>query len=209
MKTRRLVGVGLATVAAAGLSGCFTGQRPTLADGPAMTGDAATDAVLERLDRASTAVFSVEYEVLTRFGGATRAAAVVQAGPVRRSITVGPIRFLFEANDPAPCDLAAAVCTPSIDAARISDSQLSPDFYASSTATRLRRDAAARVGDTAASTVEIAGQPAGCVTIPLTSRTETYCALDVGPVARLDAADVHIELTAYSPTPDEAKFARS
>ena len=93
--------------------------------------------------------------------------------------------------------------------ARISDTQLSTDFYARSAATRLRRDADARTGDTVASTVEIAGQPATCVAIPLSSSTETYCALDSGPLARIDAADVRIELTAYSPVADESKFARS
>jgi hypothetical protein len=35
-----------------------------------------------------------------------------------------------------------------------------------------------------------------------------YCALDDGVLARLDAADVAIELTAFSPDPDEQQFAR-
>ena len=96
-----------------------------------------------------------------------------------------------------------------MDAARISDTQLSPDFYASSAATRLRRDAAARVGPTVASTTTIGGAAATCVEVPVTNANETYCALDDGPLARLDAADVDIELTAYSPTPDESRFARA
>lgn len=206
---RRAVLAGVAIAVATGLSGCFTGERPTLADGPAMTGDAATDAVLERLDTASHAVFSVDYDVLTRFGNVTRPASVVQAGPARRSITVGAIRFLIDNDTAATCDLDTDVCTTTIDAARISDTQLAPDFYASSAATRLRRDANARTGPTVASTVEVAGRMATCVAVPLTSSTETYCALDEGPLARIDAADVRIELTAYSPTADESKFARS
>ena len=48
--SRRLVGFGVAIVVAVGLSGCFTGERPTLAEAPTMTGDPATDAVLQRLD---------------------------------------------------------------------------------------------------------------------------------------------------------------
>src|SRR5215211_378433 len=73
---RRLVVFGLAIVAAVGLSGCFTGPRPTLAEAPQMTGDPAADAVLERLDRAATTAFSADYDVLTRFGGVERAVSV-------------------------------------------------------------------------------------------------------------------------------------
>ncbi|HEU4842073.1 MAG TPA: hypothetical protein VFT09_11540 [Ilumatobacteraceae bacterium] len=206
---RWLVGFGLAIVVTVGVSGCFTGERPTLADGPVMTGDPNVDAVLERLDQAPQAVFSADYDVLTRFGDVTRAASVVQAGPSRRSITVGSIRFLVEDSATATCDLETSVCTDTIDAARISDTQLAPDFYATSAATRLRRDANGRTGDTVASTAEIAGQPATCVAVPVTERIETYCALDNGPLARIDAADVLIELTAYANVADESKFARA
>jgi hypothetical protein len=194
---------------AVGVSGCFTGERPTLADGPAMTGDAATDAVLQRLDAAGRAVFSADYDVLTRFGDVSRPASVVQAGPARRSITVGAIRFLIDNNTTATCDLDTDVCTGTLDVARISDTQLSTDFYASSAAKRLRRDAALRTGDTVASTADLGGQTATCVAVPVTDSTATYCALDSGPLARIDAADVRIELTAYSATADESKFARS
>ena len=205
---RRLVAAGAAIAAGVGVSGCFTGERPTLAEGPAMTGDPATDAVLERLDSARSAVFSVEYDVLTRFGDIRREASVVQAGPARRSITVGSVRFLVDNETTATCDLTSEHCSDTIDAARISDTQLAPDFYASSAATRLRRDANLRIDATVASTADIGGQPATCVAVPVTGSTETYCALDSGPLARIDAADVRIELTAYSATPDESKFAR-
>jgi len=206
---RRLAVLGVAIALAVGLSGCFTGQRPTLADGAVMTGDAATDAVLGRLDKAGRAVFSVDYDVLTRFGDVSREATVVQAGPARRSITVGTVRFLVDNDTTATCDLESDVCTDTIDAARISDSQLSPDFYASSAAARLRRDANLRTADTVASTVDVGGQTATCVAVPVSSSTETYCALDAGPLARIDAADVRIELTSYSATADESMFARS
>jgi hypothetical protein len=206
---RRLVVFGLVIVAAVGLSGCFTGERPTLADSPAMTGDPATDAVLERLDRAAQAVFSADYDVLTRFGNIERPASVVQSAPARRSITVGTIRFIIDNDSTATCDLDTEVCTDTVDAGRISDTQLSTDFYASSAARRLRRDAGQRTDATVASTVELAGQTATCVAVPVTSSTETYCALDSGPLARIDAADVRIELVAFSTTPDESKFART
>lgn len=206
---RGLVACSLAVAAAVGLAGCFTGPRPTLAEGPAMTGDAATDAVLGRLDQAGSAVFSVDYDVLTRFGDVRRQATVVQAGPARRSITVGAVRFLVDNEATATCDLTSDVCSDTIDAARISDTQLAPDFYASSAATRLRRDAGQRIAATVASTVDLGGQTATCVAVPVPGSTETYCALDAGPLARIDAADVRIELTSYSATADESKFARS
>ena len=107
---RWLVGFGLAIVVTVGVSGCFTGDRPTLADGPVMTGDPNVDAVLERLDQAPQAVFSADYEVLTRFGDVTRPASVVQAGPARRSITGGSIRFLVEDSATATCDQCASAC---------------------------------------------------------------------------------------------------
>lgn len=191
------------------MAGCFTGPRPTLVDDRVMIGDPATDAVLQRLDIAGQAVFSADYDVLARFGDVERPASVVQAGPARRSITVGAIRFLIDNDMVATCDLDTDVCTDTIDVARISDTQLATDFYATSAAKRLRRDANERVGDTVASTVELAGQTATCVAVPVTNSTEMYCALDSGPLARVDAADVRIELTAFSETPDESKFARS
>jgi len=206
---RRLVMLGVAIVAAVGLSGCFTGPRPTLAEAPQTTGDPAADAVLERLDRAGAAVFSADYDVLTRFGGVERAVSDAQAGPARRSVTVGSIRFLVDDSTTATCDLETDVCTDTLDVARISDSQLSTDFYARSAATRLRRDADARTGATTGSTVDIAGQVATCVAIPLSASTETYCALDSGPLARIDAADVSLELTAYTAVADESQFART
>lgn len=196
-----------AAVTAVALPGCVTGERPTLAEGPEMTGDPAVDAVLERLDRAAQAEFTAGYDVLTRFGNVSRPASVVQAGTARRSITVGDIRFIVDGTTTATCELATGNCSNTIDENRISDTMLSADFYASSAARRLRRDANARTGAAEGSTTDIAGTPATCVAIPLTSSTETYCALDSGPLARLDAADVRIELTSYSPTPDESAFA--
>jgi hypothetical protein len=192
-----------------GLSGCFTGERPTLADGPVMTGDAAVDAVLQRLDATRTSTFTAGYDVLTRFGDKTTAATVVQAGPARRSITVGHVRFIVEGADIGTCDLDAKTCSTTLDAARISDTQLAPDFYATSAAIRLRRDSSERIGPTVASTATIAGQQATCVAVPVTARTETYCALDGGPLARLDAGDLRIEMTSWSATPDDSTFAGS
>ncbi|MET0146648.1 MAG: hypothetical protein ABW328_17945 [Ilumatobacteraceae bacterium] len=195
----------LATLA---LTGCFTGERPHLAESAASTGDPAVDAVLTLLDTSRTATFSADYTVLTRFGGLESPASVVQAGD-RRSITVGPIRFIFDGSSTATCQLETGACTETIDAGMISNTQLAPDFYGSSAAARLRRDAAARVGPTTARVETIGGQPATCVTLPIAETTTTYCALSDGVLARLDGADVVIELTAHSASADESKFART
>jgi hypothetical protein len=207
---RHLAGAAAAAlVAATALTGCFTGDRPTLADGPAMTGDPAVDAVLSRLEDTRNSVFTAGYDVITRFGDVHSTATVVQAGPARRSITVGSVRFLVEGADSATCEVGTGSCSTTLDAARISDTQLAPDFYATSAAIRLRRDLAAAIGPAEGSTTTIAGRPATCVVIPLTTGDETVCALDGGPLARIDAADLLIDMTSWSAAPEEAAFSRS
>ncbi len=206
---RRAGSLGAAAVLTVALAGCFTGQRPTLADGPVMSGDPAVDAVLARLDATRTSVFSAGYDVLTRFGDKHTAATVVQAGPARRVVTVGHIKFIVDDAQAATCDLDTSMCSDTIDAARISDTQLAPDFFATSAAIRLRRDAAARIAAPVASTETLAGQQATCVAVPVTGATETYCALDGGPLARLDAADLRIDLTSWAATVDESQFSTS
>ena len=172
------------------------------------TGDAAIDAVLSRLEAASASTFGADYDLLTRFGDLRTRATVAQDGSARRSVTIGRYRFLTDGATTATCDLDAASCSDTIDAARISDTQLTPDFYGISAAARLRRDAGVRSGPTVASTETIAGQPAACVVIPLAGAESTYCALDSGALARIDAADVLVELTSWSPTPDPEAFTR-
>jgi hypothetical protein len=205
---RLLATLAVSAAAVAGGTGCITGERPTLAEGPVATGDAAIDAVLSRLDAASASTFGADYDLLTRFGDLRTEATVAQDGPARRSVTVGAIRFLTDGATTATCDLDSGTCSDTIDAARISDTQQTPDFYAISAAARLRRDAGVRSGPTVSSTETIAGQPAACVVIPLAGAESTYCALDSGALARVDAADVLVELTSWSPTPDPEAFAR-
>src|SRR5918997_1045504 len=133
----------LAVTAAAivGGTGCITGERPTLAEAPVATGDTAIDAILSRLDAASASTFGADYDLLTRFGDLRTTATVAQDGAARRSVTVGAIRFLTDGARTATCDLDSGACSDTIDAARISDTQLTPDFYAISATARLRRDA--------------------------------------------------------------------
>ena len=193
------------------LSGCFTGQRPSFATEPfppgSRSGDPSIDQVLAQLDAVNEGPYTAEYTILTKFGDTTRPASVAVADS-RRSVTVGDVRFLSAAGSSQTCILDATdPCSSSIDPARISDTQITPDFYAADAAKRLRRSAAARIGPPISHTDQIAGLAAMCVDVPLSGGTSVFCALTSGPLARLDDGAVAINLTQYSPTVDESLFA--
>jgi hypothetical protein len=193
------------------LSGCFTGPRPSYTTDPfpagTPTGDAAIDKVLAQLDAVNDGPYTVDYTVLTKFGNTSRTASVsVEAG--RRSVTVGNVRFITANGAFQTCVLDKTdPCSSSIEPARISDTQITPDFYAADSAKRLRRTAVARIGSTIPHTEQIAGQSATCVDVPVTGGVSTFCALTNGPLARLDDGAVTIELTQYTPALDESLFA--
>ena len=202
----------VATIAALALTACATGQRPSFdADEPTQqaTGDPAVDAVLERLDRVGLVQFTADYTVLTRLGGKESTATVVQADNSRRSITINDVRFIDGSGTVATCNLLTAECEAVINDARVSDVQITHDFYGSSFARRLRVDAGRSLSPARGYTDTIAGQPATCADVPVSGGTKVYCALDSGPLARYDGNDVVIQLVASNPTPDETKFATS
>jgi hypothetical protein len=192
------------------LSGCFTGKRPSFTADPfpggASSGDPAIDQVLALLDAANTGPYTADYTVLIKFGNATRDAHVAVSG-VRRSVTVGNVRFLTNGAASQTCVLnGSGDCSSTIDPARISDTQLTPDFYGIDSATRLRRLAPARVGPPVAHIDTIAGQAATCVDVAVSGGTAVYCAVPNGPLARLDDASVAITLTKFAVGVDEALF---
>ncbi len=193
------------------LSGCFTGKRPSVSGDPfpagSPTGDAAIDQVLHQLDMNNVGPYTAEYTVLTKFGNVTRPAEVA-VDHDRRSVTVGEVRFLTINNASQTCLLDTPdACSSSIDPARISDSQITPDFYAADAARRLRRDASAVIGASVSQVETIAGQSSTCVDVLLPGGTSVFCVLDGGPLARLDDASVAIELTKFTPAVDEVAFA--
>jgi hypothetical protein len=206
-RTTRIVTVGaLVTIVTAG---CMTGERPSFdEDQPASTatGDAAIDAVLDRLDRVPLEQFTAQYSVLTRLGGLETQATVVQADNSRRSVTIGDVRFLDGTGTVATCNLTSGECEATLNNARVSDRQMTYDFYAASAAQRLRVDADRRIGDARGHDETIAGQPAVCADVPVSGGTKVYCALDTGALATYDGADLAIDLTSYVPTPDENAF---
>ncbi len=134
----------VALVAALALAACATGPRPSFdADEPTQqaTGDPAIDAVLERLDRVGLEQFTADYTILTRLGGQESTATVVQASDSRRSITINAVRFLDGTGTASTCNLTTAECEAVINDARVSDVQITHDFYGSSFARRFRVDA--------------------------------------------------------------------
>ena len=133
-------------------------------------------------------------------------ATVVQSSPGRRSITINDVRYVYDGAQTATCNLVTDTCEAEINEARTSDLFLTSEFYATAMASRLRVDAERRIGDPVATEVELGGQPAVCVDIPVTGGTKTYCALESGALAKFEANDLAIELTGYSPTPDETAF---
>ncbi len=193
------------------LGGCFTGPRPSVttdAFPPGSTsGDPAIDQVLAQLDKVNDGPYTADYTVLTKFGNITRPASV-SVDPTRRSVTVGDVRFLTNGATSQTCILDKTdPCSSTIDPARISDTQITPDFYATDAAKRLRRTAIARIGTPIASVQQIAGQSATCVDVPVPGGVSVFCALDSGPLARLDDGAVSINLTQYAPAVDESLFA--
>ncbi len=197
-------------VAVVSLSGCFTGKRPSVVNDPfptgSTTGDPAIDQVLTELDDINPGPYTADYTVLTKFGNITRPASVA-VDHTRRSVTVGTVRFLTLDNVRHTCLLDKPdPCSTTLDPARISDTQITPDFYAADAAKRLRRDATSRIATPVSHIEIIAGQSTTCVDVPLTGGTSIFCVMKGGPLARLDDAAVSINLTQFSPAADETLF---
>lgn len=194
----RSVLFGLASVGA--LTGCITGERPTLIDRPVIA-EPAAQAVVDRLGTASSGEFTATYEITPTLTGTTTTARVIQAG-TRRRITVGEIDYLSDGTVNRTCENNDRGCVDFIDDARISDLNITHLFWGDAFRARLELDASRRIGFSEASNVTIAGAPAACVDIPVPSSSELsgivqYCALDAGPLARYVGADVRIELVEF------------
>lgn len=193
-------------LAALTLSSCFTGERPSFEDEEepdvesVSTGDADIDVVLGRLEAADRAEFTALYEIETKFGSLVSTADVVRSDDTGLSVTVDRAGVTTEFSvDPAgrelTCNVTTGECESSLNDARISDVAIPHSFYGPSFANRLRVSADRRIGQSAAYTEQIAGEDARCVDVTVAGGTETFCALDDGPLARFIGNDVTVELT--------------
>ena len=151
-----------------GMSGCFTGERPTLAHEP--TTSPAVDAVIDRVSSLGDAVYTADYDVVTAFDGQTTPARASQSGPSRRSLTIGDVRYIVDGSSTRTCTVSTGQCVDTIDASRVSDVQMNPDFFGTSLTARIRHDAEVAVGEPTASTEDVLGQTATCTAIPVAGR---------------------------------------
>ncbi len=193
------------------VTGCATGERPTLAPAPQAGGDedSAATTVLERLERATSLEFTATYDVIPSLTGDTTQATVVQSGG-RRRVTIGDVVYTVDAAVQRTC--SGGECVDFLDDARISDLNITHRFWGEAFASRLRLDSSRRTGFSEGSTATIAGHPALCVAVKVpgviaASASIEYCALDVGVLARYFGADVTIELTSFSFQVDPAQLA--
>jgi hypothetical protein len=212
MPAKRTPTFALAAAVLAGallLTACVTGERPSFVDDGSAAGtpvgDAAIDAVLGPLEISASPPFTAEYTIITNSSGGTSNATVV-VDVDRRSITISNIRFLIEGSRTGTCNTESGRCSNTIDDARVSDIQVTHQFYGEATARRLRSDAAQRIAATAPSAATIAGFVATCVSVPLPDGSPVYCVLGNGLLARMDNADVDIELTSFREGVDELAF---
>ena len=204
---RRLVPL----VAALLLAGCFTGARPSFGNGDPFapgtpTGDTNAAALLTLLDKEPTGPLHAEYDILTKYGNTTNPASVALS-PGKRNITIGSTRFLQTESTAQTCPVdGGGPCANGFDVQRISNIGITPDFYAGDAAKRLRRDATAKVGPSAARTDVVAQQPVTCVDLPVPNGIAVYCVLDNGMLAVLDDGDVRVSLSVFGATVDPAAF---
>ncbi|HSJ91326.1 MAG TPA: hypothetical protein VK917_04615 [Ilumatobacter sp.] len=187
------------------LTGCITGERPTLIDRPSVD-DPAARAVLDRLDTSSTTEFTATYEITPTLTGQPTPATVVQSG-TRRRVSIGDVDFISDGTMTRTCIRDDGDCVDFLDDARVSDLNITHRFWGDAFRARLELDASRRIGFSEASDQLIAGHPAACVDIPIPSTSQLsgtvqYCALDAGPLARYIGADVRIELVEFSATAD-------
>jgi hypothetical protein len=208
-RTGSVVLAGIVMAAALLLTSCVTGERPSLVGDESApgtpVGDSPIDAVLGRLDNLTNQPFTAVYTILTKATGGT-SNATVAVDVDRRSITISNIRFLIEGSRTGTCNVETGRCSNSIDDARVSDIQVTHQFYSEATARRLRAEATQRIDATAPSAATIAGVAATCVSVPLSAGSPIYCVLENGLLARMDNGDVSIELTAFRDGVDDRDF---
>jgi hypothetical protein len=206
-----LIGRLVTGVALSLLAGCFTGERGTLVDPPPggeagrPSGDTNADIVLNLLETKPSLAFTARYQLTLNFGGVVSEATITEDAISRRSVTIGGVRFLSTGIDQT-CTTATGVCEAGLLDARTSDLGFTSTFDREVPAKRLRLSTSRKTGPTTATTEVIAGLPATCVTVPVGAGSELYCALETGGLARMDGADVHVELTTYEGVTTEALF---
>ncbi len=216
MNSHRLVKfLASASIGALVLSGCFTGERPTLMPEktvPAVS-DAAIQEVITILNSAPTSIFTIAYEVVTKFGDLHTAATLAFDPSSGTSITIAEVRYIYLANGTTlTCSTITSDCAPGIDESRVSDRQLVSTIFKKATTERMQQDARVAVGSAVASDEVIVDNNASCSAIPVVdgngaTQSKTYCAFtDLGVVASMDTADLMITALSFTASATADQF---
>jgi hypothetical protein len=207
---RSLLALGVATISVVATA-CATGPRPTLVDVPTVT-DTVAQAVLDRLERADGATFTADYEITPSITGQPTHATVLQSGGEQR-VTIGDVEYYSNGTSSRTCTVGGTDCVDSIDEARISNLNVTSQFWGSSSASKLQVDSANAVDASQGRIDTIASRQATCADVFVAAPSDvggvgsvTYCAVDDGILARYFGADVSIELTSFAPTVDPARL---
>ena len=94
------------------------------------TGFAAVDAVIDRVN--SLGGTPCTPPIMTssrRFGDVMTPVRASQSGVSRRSLTIGDVRYLIDGSSTRACTVSTGDCIDTIDASRVSDVQMTPDFF--------------------------------------------------------------------------------
>ena len=202
----------------AGLSGCLTGERPTLlVDGtiPPLA-DGAAAVVIDSLEIGPSTAFTVSYTVTTRYGGLVTDASISHDPMLGTSVNVSEVRYITRPDGSTlTCSTITGDCSPGIDETRVSNRQLTSSIFTISTAERMRQDLKVAVADSVGSNLVIASRDATCAAIPVVDanglrRDKTYCSYtDLGVVASIDTADLLIEATGVIDSANQSLFSGS
>ena len=207
---------GLTTVmATVFLASCFTGPRPTLetVDTLAPVNDPAAESVLQVLTSTPTTSFTIEYEIVTKFGGAITSATVSFDPILGTSVDIADTRYLYTAEGTtSTCSKSTFECTTGIDETRVSDRQLTSTFHKQSAIERIRQDVRVAVGPAVGRTDSLVDTAITCAEFPVVDsagapQTKSYCAFDdVSVIASMETADLSVTAVSMSPTADPALF---
>ena len=193
-------------IASAGvLSACATGPRPTVVADIAVN-DTGIVAVLDAFDLADSAEFTANYRITVNYGNVAVNASVTQKQR-ERSVTIGDIRYLVETGSTRTCMLSNSTCTQGLDDTKVSDVQITHQFWSRATAQRLRIDASRNIGPTEQYVAVFANADTNCVSVPVVGGTKVYCVTRDGVLAHYAGPDLLIELTEYSNEVDQTLFA--
>lgn len=198
------------------LTGCMTGQRPTL--GAAVdtsrslsrqaTGVEVVDAVVMPLEATVGLTYTATYTIAPT--NATPAVdALVSQQPNQRSVTIGDIRFLHGAAGDVTCNLSTKTCESGLLDQRVSNIPgASSTFDRASPSARIRAATPGTKATVFASTEAFESQTTTCVNFPSGKAADSFCIVPTGQLARAEHTDANITLKTLVTEADPAAFTR-